>query len=224
MFKIQNFPKSQKYINLYLKYSRRMFSYQYDLFVIGGGSGGLAASKEAANLGAKVGLADFVKPTPIGTKWGLGGTCVNVGCIPKKMMHHAGTLYEELNELNNVGYSGEIIKTHDWEGMVRNVQTYIKKLNFGYRSDLRDKNVVYYNKLAKLIDKNTIELTDAKGKTETVTAQNILIAVGGRPNYGEAIGAKECCITSDDIFSLKHAPGKTLVVGASYIALVKKLI
>ncbi len=221
MFKIPNFPKSQKYINFYLKYSRRMLSYQYDLFVIGGGSGGLAASKEAATLGAKVGLADFVKPTPIGTKWGLGGTCVNVGCIPKKMMHHAGTLYEELDELNNVGYNGEIKKTHDWEAMVRNVQTYIKKLNFGYRSDLRDKKVVYYNKLAKLIDKNTIELTDVKGKTETVTAKNILIAVGGRPNHGEAEGAKEHCITSDDIFSLKQAPGKTLVVGASYISLVK---
>ena len=61
--------------------------YMYDLFVIGGGSGGLAAAKEAANLGAKVALADFVKPSPQGTKWGLGGTCVNVGCIPKKLMH-----------------------------------------------------------------------------------------------------------------------------------------
>jgi thioredoxin reductase (NADPH) len=222
MFKIQNFPKSQKYINLYLKYSRRMLSYQYDLFVIGGGSGGLAASKEAANLGAKVGLADYVKPTPIGTKWGLGGTCVNVGCIPKKMMHHAANLYEDIDELKNVGFHGEIKKTHDWESMVNNIQTYIKKLNYGYRSDLRSKKVVYYNKLAKLLDKNTIELTDAKGAKETVTAKNILLAVGGRPNYGDAEGAKECCITSDDIFSLKKSPGKTLVVGASYIALVNK--
>lgn len=63
--------------------------YEFDLFVIGGGSGGLAASKAAAKLGARVGLADFVKPSPIGTTWGLGGTCVNVGCIPKKLMHYA---------------------------------------------------------------------------------------------------------------------------------------
>lgn len=66
----------------------------FDLFVIGGGSGGMAAAKEAAKLGAKVGLADFVKPSPLGTKWGLGGTCVNVGCIPKKMFHFAGIMGE----------------------------------------------------------------------------------------------------------------------------------
>ena len=66
--------------------------YDYDLIVIGGGSGGLAASKEAARLGLKVAVCDFVVPTPAGTKWGLGGTCVNVGCIPKKLMHQAGIL------------------------------------------------------------------------------------------------------------------------------------
>src|SRR5690348_15229628 len=68
--------------------------YDYDVFVIGGGSGGISAARWAANLGAKVALADFVKPTPIGTTWGLGGTCVNVGCIPKKLMHYAGILAE----------------------------------------------------------------------------------------------------------------------------------
>ena len=130
--------------------------YQYDLFVIGGGSGGLSASKEAAALGAKVGLADYVKPTPIGTTWGLGGTCVNVGCIPKKMMHYAGSLYENLEEYERVGYDGHIEKKHDWNKMRDNVQAYIKKLNFGYRSALRSKKVVYYNKLAKMIDNHTI--------------------------------------------------------------------
>lgn len=68
--------------------------YEYDLFVIGGGSGGISAARFAAECGKKVALADFVKPTPIGTSWGLGGTCVNVGCIPKKMMHYAGILAE----------------------------------------------------------------------------------------------------------------------------------
>ena len=68
--------------------------HEYDLFVIGGGSGGLACAKQAAKNGAKVALADFVKPSPLGTKWGLGGTCVNVGCIPKKLMHFAATLGE----------------------------------------------------------------------------------------------------------------------------------
>jgi thioredoxin reductase (NADPH) len=68
--------------------------FDYDFFVIGGGSGGMAASKAAADLGAKVALADFVKPSPPGTKWGLGGTCVNVGCIPKKLMHFTALLGE----------------------------------------------------------------------------------------------------------------------------------
>lgn len=69
-------------------------AYEYDLFVIGGGSGGIAAARAAAGLGKKVALADYVIPTPSGTKWGIGGTCVNVGCIPKKMMHYAALLSE----------------------------------------------------------------------------------------------------------------------------------
>ena len=101
-------------------------NYTYDLFVIGGGSGGLSTSKEAAKFGAKVGLADYVNPTPSGTKWGLGGTCVNVGCIPKKLMHFAGNLYESLEEYSNIGYPFELKKGHKWEKMIENVQTYIK--------------------------------------------------------------------------------------------------
>lgn len=75
-------------------------SYDYDLVVIGGGSGGLAAAKEACNLGAKVAVLDYVTPTPRGTKWGLGGTCVNVGCIPKKLMHQAALLGEAIHVIN----------------------------------------------------------------------------------------------------------------------------
>lgn len=221
MFRVQSYPNSRRYIKLYFNYlNKRMLSYQYDLFVIGGGSGGLAASKEAAGFGKKVGLADFVVPTPHGTKWGLGGTCVNVGCIPKKMMHFAANLYENLDEYERVGHPDKFERKHDWEKLVENVQLYIKKLNFGYKSALREKKVVYYNKLATLIDKHTILLTDAKGETETITADKILIAVGGRPNYGDFEGSKEFCISSDDIFSLEKSPGKCLVIGASYIALV----
>lgn len=72
-------------------------SFEYDLVVIGGGSGGLACAKEAAQFGAKVAVLDFVKPSPLGTKWGLGGTCVNVGCIPKKLMHQASLLGEAIH-------------------------------------------------------------------------------------------------------------------------------
>lgn len=193
--------------------------FNYDLFVIGGGSGGLAASKEAASLGYKVALADYVVPTPIGTKWGLGGTCVNVGCIPKKLMHHVGLVYEDLDHFEFYGYPEVPKKQHIWERMVQNVQTYIKKLNFGYKAQLRSNNVKYYNCFASLIDKHKVELKNDKGEVEVITANKILIATGGRPNYNDIPGSKETCITSDDLFSLKKAPGRTLVVGASYIAL-----
>ena len=79
--------------------------YDYDHVVIGGGSGGLSASKEAAKLGAKVACLDFVTPSPAGTRWGLGGTCVNVGCIPKKLMHQAAIIGEQMSDAQEFGWS-----------------------------------------------------------------------------------------------------------------------
>lgn len=104
--------------------------------------------------------------------------------------------------------------------MVKNVQKHIKKLNWGYKVELVEKNVKYYNKLATVIDKHTIELNDFKKPVETVRAKYILVAVGGRPTYPDDVeGAAEYGISSDDLFSLQKEPGKTLFVGASYIAL-----
>ena len=88
--------------------------YNYDFFIIGGGPGGNAAAKEASKYGIKVGLADFVQPSPFGTSWGLGGTCVNVGCIPKKMMHYAAGLYDQMKYLPFIGYTNEIKKDFNW--------------------------------------------------------------------------------------------------------------
>jgi len=191
--------------------------YDYDLFVIGGGSGGLASAKRAVDLGAKVAVADFVKASPAGTTWGLGGTCVNVGCIPKKLMHIASLYRETQADVNPMGWDTK--SAHSWTTMVTGVNTYIKGLNWGAKTDLREKKIKYYNKFATFVDKNTLELTDAKGNKEQVTAKNILVACGGRPNLGGYPGAEECCVSSDDIFWMKNPPGKTLVVGASYIAL-----
>merc|ERR1719326_1118827 len=103
--------------------------------------------------------------------------------------------------------------------MVKNVDNYIKSINWGYKTELRSKKVKYYNAFATFVDAHTVELTNKAGATERVTADKFLIACGGRPNLGGYPGAEECCISSDDIFWKKTPPGKTLVVGASYIAL-----
>jgi len=195
-------------------------NYDYDLVVIGGGSGGLSASKEAARLGLKVAVCDFVKPTPKGATWGLGGTCVNVGCIPKKLMHQAAILGESLKDSREFGWSTEPenIK-HDWTKMVEQVQNHIGSLNWGYRVSLREKSVTYLNEYAEFVDPHTLKCVNKKGKEKSVTSDKFIIATGGRPKYPDIPGAKELGITSDDIFSLPYAPGKTLLVGASYIAL-----
>ena len=92
--------------------------FDYDLVVIGGGSGGLATGREAAKYGAKVAILDYVKPSPAGSKWGLGGTCVNVGCIPKKMMHYAAILAESRHDMAKQGWTPDMNAQHDWAAMV----------------------------------------------------------------------------------------------------------
>lgn len=162
--------------------------YQYDMIVIGGGSGGLAAAKEAAGLGARVAVCDFVSPTPMGTVWGLGGTCVNVGCIPKKLMHRAAQLKEAVLDAEAYGWNVSTNLEHSWHKMVNSVQDHIASLNFGYRNELRSVNVSYLNALATFEDKHTVLLTDKNGKTSKATAATFLIAVGGRPKYPDIPG------------------------------------
>ena len=195
--------------------------YEYDLVVIGGGSGGLACSKEAASLGAKVALFDFIKPTPIGTTWGLGGTCVNVGCVPKKLMHNSAILGESINDSKSYGWKVDAKEKygHDWETMRNAIQDHIGSLNFGYRVALRDNRVDYLNAYAKFIDPHRLEGTDKRGKKREITSDKVLIATGLRPKYPGIPGDREYGISSDDLFSLDYNPGKTLVVGASYVAL-----
>ncbi len=195
--------------------------YDFDLFVIGGGSGGLACAKQAGMLGAKVGLADFVTPSPHGTAYGLGGTCVNVGCIPKKLLHIAAHRAETLRESHEYGFVGpakEQVES-DWGKLIESINMYIRKLNWNYKVELTNSNVKYFNSFATFVDKHTLELKKKSGVTERIRAKYILVATGGRPSLGGYPGAEENCISSDDIFWQKKAPGRTLVVGASYIAL-----
>jgi pyruvate/2-oxoglutarate dehydrogenase complex dihydrolipoamide dehydrogenase (E3) component len=204
--------------------------YDYDLIVIGGGSGGMATAKEAAQLGAKVACLDFVKPSPAGTTWGLGGTCVNVGCIPKKLFH-AGALLRESIQADSAAFGIDTGNNKDGDAQLKNptteqhwgiiresIHNHIGSLNFKYRVSLREKEVTYLNKLAKFTDKHTIEATDKKGKATTITASRFLIATGGRPSALDCEGG-DLSISSDDVFALENSPGKTLCVGASYISL-----
>eukprot|EP00002_Diphylleia_rotans_P002162 TRINITY_DN1132_c0_g2_i5.p1 TRINITY_DN1132_c0_g2~~TRINITY_DN1132_c0_g2_i5.p1 ORF type:complete len:534 (+),score=105.19 TRINITY_DN1132_c0_g2_i5:72-1673(+) len=215
--------------------------FDYDFAVIGGGSGGMAAAKAAATHGARVVLFDYVKPSTQGTKWGLGGTCVNVGCVPKKLMHHAALFGAHLQDARKFGWDleeGFEERGHRWMELVGTVQNHVKSLNFGYRNGLRSAQVNYINALARLEGPNTVGYytpTAAAGASplsatvygpssaeavKRVRAKYILIATGGRPQLPTDVpGAAELAITSDDLFSLRRNPGRTLCVGASYIAL-----
>jgi len=215
--------------------------YDYDLVVIGGGSGGLAASKEAAKIlgdGGKVLVLDYVKPSPKGSKWGLGGTCVNVGCIPKKLMHQSSLIGELINEdarhfgwvspasaaaAEGEGEAAPPQNVHQWDTMRSEVQSYIKGLNFKYKVSLRDAKVKYVNGLGEFAGEHQMKITTFKGKAKTpkeeiVTFARALVATGGRPTALSCPGG-EHAISSDDLFSLDKSPGKTCIIGAGYVAL-----
>uniref|UniRef100_A0A8B9CCY7 thioredoxin-disulfide reductase (NADPH) n=1 Tax=Anser brachyrhynchus TaxID=132585 RepID=A0A8B9CCY7_9AVES len=182
---------------------------EYDLLVIGGGSGGLACAKEAAQFGRKVAVLDYVEPSPPGTKWGLGGTCVNVGCIPKKLMHQAALLGSALKDAQILSLSALFL-----------FHSCSSSLNVRLCCFLPNRKVKYFNVKGSFSDPHTIRGLTKGGKETILTAEKIVIATGGRPKYPiHVAGALEYGITSDDLFWLKESPGKTLVVGASYISL-----
>ncbi|NXD07280.1 TRXR2 reductase, partial [Nothocercus nigrocapillus] len=198
---------------------------EYDLLVIGGGSGGLACAKEAAQFGRKVAVLDYVEPSPQGTQWGLGGTCVNVGCIPKKLMHQAALLGSALKDAQHYGWNVSQPVQHTWSVMAQAVQNYVKSLNWGHRVQLQDKKVKYFNIKGSFSDPHTIRGLTKVGKEIVITAEKIVIATGGRPKYPTHIaGALEYGITSDDLFWLKESPGKTLLVHLFLLHLCKDIV
>lgn len=223
--------KSSPIISATMKYSTQGQK-SYDLIVIGGGSGGLACAKEAQACGMKVAVLDAVSPSPRGSRWGLGGTCVNVGCIPKKLFHQAALLGEALKDAPLYGWQlpGQVStgqdsaaksrQNHDWATLRNAVQAHVRSLNWGHRVQLNKKKVDYYNAHGRFLEHQKIVAQSPDGKEEILMANNFVIAVGGRPIIPTDIhGLSDHAITSDDIFSLENPPGKTLVIGASYVAL-----
>lgn len=164
-------------------------------------------------------MCDFVKPSTQGTKWGLGGTCVNVGCIPKKLMHFSSLVGDVREDAQECGWDVDPEKKHDWKRMLKNISAHIKGINFAYRKTMIKKEIKYCNALASFVDAHTIKLVDAKNKESTITGQTIVVAVGGRPTLLDLPGYREHSITSDDLFWMKTPPGKTFVVGSGYIAM-----
>jgi thioredoxin reductase (NADPH) len=194
--------------------------YDYDLIVIGGGSGGLSTSKRAAELGARVACFDFVKPSTQGNEWGLGGTCVNVGCIPKKLYHTASLYKDSMSDARRYGWNVSLKNLQmDWETLADGILGHIQELNFGYRKQLLERSVTYINQYASFVDAHTVKGTDSNGNEKLYTSKYFCLATGCRPSLPDTPGVKEYAMTSDDIFFLEESPGKTLVVGGSYIAL-----
>jgi glutathione reductase (NADPH) len=195
-----------------------MQNYDFDLFVIGGGSGGVRASRMAAQRGAKVALAEVgglhgshgIDGSLIGA--GLGGTCVNVGCIPKKLYSYAAHFAESFEESHGFGWEG-IAPTLNWETLKTNRAKEINRLNGIYGQLLSSAGVTVILQHAKLIDAHTVEMADGKRHT----AKSILIATGGLPSVPDILG-RELVVTSNEMFDLKTFPKRLLVVGGGYIA------
>ncbi|KAL0219782.1 hypothetical protein P9112_005435 [Eukaryota sp. TZLM1-RC] len=196
-------------------------TYDYDLIVIGGGSGGLAAARAAAGFKKKVLLLDYVHPSPKSTTWGIGGTCVNVGCIPKRLMHDAAGIAETIRDSNAHGFENTSDPTVNWTTLVNNIDSYIRRLNRAYITELKWNDYVdYLNAEGSFQGPHEVlvKYADPTKEAEVFSGEHIVIAVGSRPFYPDIPGA-ELAITSDDIFWSKTPPGKTCVIGASYIAL-----
>lgn len=177
-------------------------TYDFDLFVIGGGSGGIAAARRAAEYGAKVAVAEYSR---------LGGTCVNRGCVPKKLMVYASRFPELFSDAEGYGWS-VTHSTLDWSKMITAVNNEVTRLNGIYQRMLDNSKVQLFPAYAKFLDSHTLEVGEQK-----ITAEKILIAVGGVPVKPDIPGI-EHTIVSDDMFNLQEQPKRIVVLGAGYIA------
>jgi glutathione reductase (NADPH) len=178
-------------------------SKHYDYIAIGGGSGGIASINRAAMYGQKCALIEAKD---------LGGTCVNVGCVPKKIMWHAAQIREAIH-LYGPDYGFDTTINHfDWDKLVASRSAYIDRIHTSYDNVLGKNKVDVIKGFARFVDANTVEVNG-----ETITADHILIATGGRPSHPSVPGA-EYGIDSNGFFELPALPKRVAVVGAGYIA------
>jgi glutathione reductase (NADPH) len=177
-------------------------SYDYDLFVIGAGSGGVRASRMASSLGAKVAVCEDLY---------MGGTCVNVGCVPKKLFVYGSHFAEDFKSAKGYGWTvGDV--SFDWTVLRDNKTKEIQRLNGIYDTMLANAGVEVINGRGTIVDPHTVEV---EGKQ--YTAERIILAVGGWPVIPEIVG-KEHVVSSNEVFYLKEFPKRVIVVGGGYVA------
>jgi glutathione reductase (NADPH) len=174
----------------------------WDLIVIGGGSGGLACAQRAARHGARVALAE---PGP------LGGTCVNVGCVPKKLMYHAAELAHGLVDAADYGFSLSVAG-HDWAALKARRDAYVEKLRGVYLDNLQASGATLMRARARLAGAGRVEVGG-----EAHAAKHVVVATGGAPVVPDLPGAS-AGITSDGFFALERRPATVAIVGSGYVA------
>jgi len=176
--------------------------YDYDLIAIGGGSGGLSIAERAASYGAKCAVVEMGD---------MGGTCVNVGCVPKKVMWFGANLAHSIEDAKDYGFDVES-KGFDWAHLVKKREDYISGINNWYHNYLADSNIDEIVGFASFVDEHTLEVDGKK-----YTARHIMVAPGTRPTVPDIPGA-ELGITSDGFFALKDCPKRVAIIGSGYIA------
>lgn len=183
-----------------------MATYDYDLFVIGAGSGGVRAARIASNHGARVAIAE---------EYRYGGTCVIRGCVPKKILVYASRFRDDFEESAGFGWSFDGPARFDWATLIANKDKEIDRLEGIYKGILERNKVTAFSERATLEDAHTIRLA-ASGRT--VTADKILIATGGTVNYDDNMPGIEHAISSNEAFHLDALPEHIVIVGGGYIA------
>ncbi len=179
----------------------------YDYIAIGGGSGGISSINRAASYGKKCAIIEARH---------IGGTCVNVGCVPKKIMWHGAQIAEAI-KLYAPDYGFDVtVNRFDYGTLVASRNAYIERVHGSYQRGFEKNQVDVIQGFAKLIDKNTVEVQLTDGSTKTITADHIVIATGGRPQRPDIEG-QEYGIDSDGVFDLTDLPKRLAVVGGGYI-------
>src|SRR6266480_4974030 len=182
-----------------------MAEFNVDLFVIGGGSGGVRAARIAAGHGARVMLAE---------EYRMGGTCVIRGCVPKKLLVYASHIHHEIEDAAGFGWTIPSA-TFDWPTLIANKDKEIARLEAAYTSNVEKSGAGIVKTRAVFENAHTLRLTTG----EAVKAKNVLIATGGAPNHGLAIPGIEHVISSNEVFQLSALPKRIVIQGGGYIAL-----